>query len=48
MQASFEAYMKDPKGVPACVMDEDTINYEPTLEDTFIVIPSGDYQRLLF
>jgi hypothetical protein len=22
--------------------------YEPTLEDTFFVIPSGDYQRLIF
>jgi len=29
-------------------MDEDTRNYEPTLEDIFVVIPSGDYQRLLF
>lgn len=48
LQASFEAYMKDPDGVPACVMDNDTREYEPTLEDMFIVIPSGDYQRLLF
>lgn len=48
LQASFEAYMKDPDGVPACLMDDDTRNYEPTLEDIFIVIPSGDYQRLLF
>lgn len=40
--------MKDPISVPACVMDEETLNYEPTLEDIFIVIPSGDYQRLLF
>lgn len=48
LQASFEAYMKDPEGVPACVMDDDTRNYEPGLEDTFVIIPSGDYQRLLF
>jgi hypothetical protein len=40
--------MKDPEGVPACVMDDDTRNYEPGLEDTFVIIPSGDYQRLLF
>ena len=43
LQASFEAYMRDTKGVPACVMDDDTRNYEPTLEDIFIVLPSGDY-----
>ena len=23
-------------------------SYEPTLEDTFFIIPSGDYQRLIF
>jgi hypothetical protein len=40
--------MKDKDGVPACVMDADTKNYEPSLEDIFVVIPSGDYQRLLF
>jgi hypothetical protein len=40
--------MRDRQGVPACVMDDDTRNYEPTLDDTFIVLPSGDYQRLLF
>lgn len=40
--------MKDPEGVPACVMDDDTRNYEPDTEDMFVVIPSGDYQRLLF
>jgi hypothetical protein len=40
--------MRDKDGVPASVMDDDTRNYEPTLEDIFVVIPSGDYQRLLF
>ena len=43
LQASFEAYMRDPKGVPDCVMDDDTRNFEPALEDIFVVIPSGDY-----
>ena len=23
-------------------------SYEPSLEDTFFIIPSGDYQRLIF
>ena len=48
MQASFDAYMKDPSGVPSCVMDDDTREYEPDTEDMFVVIPSGDYQRLVF
>lgn len=29
-------------------MNEETKKYEPTLEDLFFVIPSGDYQRLVF
>ena len=48
LQESFEAYMKDPEGVPDCVIDTDTKEFEPTLDDIFVVIPSGDYQRLLF
>ena len=24
------------------------MSYEPSLEDQFIIIPSGDYQRLIF
>ena len=48
LQASFEAYMKDTEAIPDCVIDDDTREFEPTLDDIFVVIPSGDYQRLLF
>lgn len=34
--------------IPACVINEAVRDYEPTLEDQFFIIPSGDYQRLLF
>ena len=34
--------------IPAFVMNEEVKEYEPTLEDIFFIIPSGDYQRLLF
>jgi len=34
--------------VPDCVVNDLVHNYEPTLEDTFFIIPSGDYQRLIF
>jgi hypothetical protein len=34
--------------VPACMMNEQVKSYEPTLEDTFFVLPTGDYQRLIF
>jgi len=33
---------------PACVMNETVKAYEATLEDTFFVLPTGDYQRLIF
>lgn len=34
--------------VPACVMNDKVRSFEPALEDMFFIIPSGDYQRLLF
>lgn len=34
--------------VPERVMNESIKEYEPSLEDQFFIIPSGDYQRLLF
>ena len=34
--------------VPAVVINDAVKDYEPTLEDQFFIIPSGDYQRLLF
>ena len=34
--------------VPACVMNSQVQAYAPTLEDTFFIIPTGDYQRLIF
>ena len=34
--------------VPECVMNDEIRNYEPSLEDVFVIIPSGDYQRLIF
>ena len=34
--------------VPSCVMNDEVKEYEPTLDDMFFIIPSGDYQRLLF
>lgn len=34
--------------VPACVMNEEVEDYDPTLEDTFFIVDSGDYQRLIF
>lgn len=40
--------MVDATSVPACVMNETVQKYEPTLDDTFFIIPSGDYQRLIF
>jgi len=33
---------------PEKVINNHVREYEPTLEDTFFIIPSGDYQRLLF
>lgn len=29
-------------------MNAAVLAYEPTLDDTFFIIPSGDYQRLIF
>lgn len=40
--------MVDSVQIPACVMNEQVAAYEATLEDTFFIIPSGDYQRLIF
>ena len=34
--------------IPSTVMNEEVKEHEPSLEDTFFIIPSGDYQRLLF
>ena len=34
--------------VPECVMNDAVRAFEPSLEDIFFIIPSGDYQRLLF
>jgi hypothetical protein len=34
--------------VPEFVINDAVKAYEPTLEDTFFIIPSGDYQRLIF
>jgi hypothetical protein len=40
--------MVDANEVPQCVINDEVRKYEPTLEDTFFIIPSGDYQRLIF
>jgi hypothetical protein len=29
--------------VPSCVMNDEVKEYEPTLDDMFFIIPSGDY-----
>ena len=34
--------------VPAAVMNQAVKEYEPTLEDEYFILQSGDYQRLLF
>ena len=34
--------------MPSCVMNEEVKEHEPSLEDIFFIIPTGDYQRLLF
>jgi hypothetical protein len=34
--------------VPDKVLNDEVREYDPTLEDMFFIIPSGDYQRLLF
>ena len=34
--------------IPEYVLNEEVKEYEPSLEDIFFIIPSGDYQRLLF
>ena len=39
---------KDSEPVPECVMNEAVKAFEPTLEEIFIVMPSGEYQRMLF
>ena len=42
------AFTNMPEEVPACVINDEVRDYEPTLEDQFFIIPSGDYQRILF
>ncbi len=34
--------------IPEKVINDEVREYDPTLEDIFFIIPSGDYQRLLF
>ena len=34
--------------IPSKVMNEEVKEFEPSLEDMFFIIPSGDYQRILF
>ena len=34
--------------IPEKVMNDEVRDFEPGLEDIFFIIPSGDYQRLLF
>ena len=34
--------------IPDKVLNDAVREYEPTLEDIFFIIPSGDYQRILF
>ena len=34
--------------IPTSVMNEEVKEHEPSLEDTFFIIASGDYQRLIF
>ena len=34
--------------IPEKVLNEEVKDYEPTLEDMFFIIQSGDYQRILF
>ena len=51
VQAAAASDSKKDEGtyeVPACVMNDDVKDYEPTLDDIFFIIPSGDYQRILF
>ena len=34
--------------VPSCVMNESVKAFEPEIDDIFVVLDSGDYQRLIF
>lgn len=34
--------------VPECVLDDKARNFEPSIDEIFFIIPSGDYQRLIF
>jgi len=34
--------------IPDKVMNEEIRDFEPGLEDIFFIIPTGDYQRILF
>jgi len=34
--------------IPAHVMNDEVKEYDADLEDIFFVIPSGDYQRIVF
>ena len=39
---------EENKDIPECVMNDTVRAFEPTLDDVFIILPSGDYQRMLF
>ena len=41
-------FVNVPEEVPQIVINDEVKDYEPTLEDQFFIIPSGDYQRILF
>ena len=48
VESAGEATATTNTEVPECVMNDEVRNYEPSLEDVFVIIPSGDYQRLIF
>ena len=41
-------FLNLPENPPDYVINEEIKDHEPSLEDMFFIIPSGDYQRLIF
>ena len=47
-QEENKATAEENKNIPECVMNDEVRSFEPTLDDVFVILPSGDYQRQLF
>lgn len=34
--------------IPDCVINDEVRQYEPSLDDIFVILENGEYQRLIF